>query len=240
MGLLETAASALVAVERRTEIAARNIANAQTPGYKREIAYAEIVAATQSTSNAVATAAALPVTGSVVPAGPAGLSDTGHALDLAIAGEGFMLLRDGDRFYLSRGGQFRLDGEGRLEDTQGRKVQQVGGGDLLIDMTSPQILADGAVLSNGVPLGQVALVRSEGLTGTDLLRRPLTAEAALALPSVESPGLRQGMLEQSNVVLSDELVGLISNQRMAEAGAQMIRTYDGLLGQAVATFGRRG
>lgn len=240
MGLLETASSALVAVERRTEIAARNIANVQTPGYKREIAYAEIVAATQSTSNAMATTAALPVTGSIVPAGPAGLSDTGNALDLAIAGEGFMLLRNGDRFYLSRGGQFRLDGEGGLEDTQGRKVQQVGGGDLLIDTASPQILADGAVLSNGVPLGQVALVRSEGLTGNDLMRRPLTAEAVLALPSVESPGLRQGMLEQSNVVLSDELVGLISNQRMAEAGAQMIRAYDGLLGQAVATFGRRG
>lgn len=239
MGLLETAASALVAVERRTEIAARNISNAQTPGYKREVAYAEIVAATQNGNVAAAPQAVTPIVESVISSRAAGLSDTGNALDLALAGEGFLLLRDGERFYLSRGGQFRLDGAGGLEDAQGRKVQQAGGGDLLIDTDTPQILADGAVLSNGVPLGQIAIVQGKELSGNDGLRRPISADAALALPEVENPGLRQGMLERSNVVLSDEMVGLISNQRMAEAGAQMVRTYDGLLGQAIATFGRR-
>jgi flagellar basal body rod protein FlgG len=233
MGLLETAASALVAVERRTEIAARNISNAQTPGYKREVAYAEIVAATQNGNVAGVPQAVMPVVASVISSGAAGLGDTGNALDLALAGEGYMLLRAGENFYLSRGGQFRLDGEGGLEDAQGRKVQQTGGGDLLIDTDSPQIL------SNGVPLGQIAIVQGKELTGNDALRRPMTADAAQALPEVQNPGLRQGMLERSNVVLSDEMVGLISNQRMAEAGAQMVRTYDGLLGQAVATFGRR-
>lgn len=239
MGLLETAASALVAVERRTEIAARNISNAQTPGYKREVAYAEIVAATQNGNVAAAPQSVTPIVESVISSRAAGLSDTGNALDLALAGEGFLLLRDGERFYLSRGGQFRLDGAGGLEDAQGRKVQQAGGGDLLIDTDTPQILADGAVLSNGVPLGQIAIVQGKELAGNDGLRRPIGADAALALPEVENPGLRQGMLERSNVVLSDEMVGLISNQRMAEAGAQMVRTYDGLLGQAIATFGRR-
>lgn len=239
MGLLETAASALVAVERRTEIAARNISNAQTPGYKREVAYAEIVAATQNGNVAAAPQSVTPIVESVISSRAAGLSDTGNALDLALAGEGFLLLRDGERFYLSRGGQFRLDGAGGLEDAQGRKVQQAGGGDLLIDTDTPQILADGAVLSNGVPLGQIAIVQGKELAGNDGLRRPISADAALALPEVENPGLRQGMLERSNVVLSDEMVGLISNQRMAEAGAQMVRTYDGLLGQAIATFGRR-
>lgn len=239
MGLLETAASALLAVERRTEIAARNISNAQTPGYKREVAYAEIVAATQNGNVAVAPQAVTPRVESVISSGPAALSDTGNPLDLALAGDGFILLRDGESFYLSRGGQFRLDGEGGLEDAQGRKIQQAGGGDLLIDTDSPQILPDGAVLSNGVPLGQIAIVQGRELRGNDALRRPMTADAVQALADVQNPGLRQGMLERSNVVLSDEMVGLISNQRMAEAGAQMVRTYDGLLGQAVATFGRR-
>lgn len=239
MGLLETAASALVAVERRTEIAARNISNIQTPGYKREVAYSVIDSSLQSGNTNLRNQYAIPVVESVLFDNAAGLSDSGNPLDLALAGTGFLLLRDGERFYLSRGGQFRLDGNGALEDAQGRKVQQAGGGDLLLDTDSPQILADGAVISNGVPLGQIALVSAKDLATNDALRRPLTADAAFAMPELLNPGLRQGMLERSNVVLSDEMIGLIGSQRMAEAGAQMVRTYDGLMGQAIATFGRR-
>ena len=48
------------------------------------------------------------------------------------------------------------------------------------------------------------------------------------------------MLESSNVVLSDEMVALMANTRQAEGGAQLVRLYDQLIGQAITTFARAG
>ena len=235
MGLLETAAATLIGAERRTEIAARNISNAQTPGYKREVAYSEIVAAADRAWSKAAQPVTLSVTNSVAGV----LTDTGNPLDLAVSGDGYLLLRAGERFYLSRGGQFRRDSEGTLEDAQGRKVQQAGGGDLVLDTDTPDILIDGAVFADGVPVGNLATYRPDASLKPQDLQAGLSAEQAMALAESDAGGLRQGMLERSNVVLSDEMVGLIRNQRMGEAGAQMVRAYDELIGQAVATFGRR-
>jgi flagellar basal-body rod protein FlgF len=235
MGLLELASAALVGAERRTEIAARNIANARTPGYKREIPYTEI--AGQAPGRAVL-GGGMPVTRSAVQSALGVLTDTQSPLDLAINGTGYLLLRGGDQFYLSRGGQFRRDAEGALTDGNGRIVQQSGGGDLILDTDTPEILADGNVLSAKVPVGTVALVAAD----PDLVARAgagLTLDQATALVGSGASELRQGMLERSNVVLSDEMVGLMRNQRLGEGGAQLIRAYDELIGQAVSTFGRK-
>src|SRR3990170_363878 len=127
MGLLGTAVSALSGAERRIEIAARNVANASTPAYKREVAFAEIVEAAtpggQPGSSEIRT-------GSVRSFGQAALIESGSPLDLAIDGEGFVLVRQDERLFVSRGGQFRMAGDGRLIDADGRSLQQAGGGDL--------------------------------------------------------------------------------------------------------------
>ena len=234
MGLLETAAAALIGAERRNEIAARNISNAQTPGYKREVSYTEIVADMAGSPAGLPLGLAQPITRSATSGTPGVLLETGNPLDLALAGEGFMLLRDGDRFHLSRGGQFRRGAEGALEDGDGRIVQQAGGGDLVLDSDAPEILADGTV-----PIGAIGVYRAEDAPVTQDSRQGLSADAVAALAESGTGNLRQGMVERSNVVLSDEMVGLMRTQRMSEAGAQMVRAYDELMGQAVATFGRR-
>lgn len=235
MGLLQTAAAALISAERRTEIAARNIANAQTPGYKREVAYSEIAATTRAGDDL----RAAPSTASVLRLAAGALTDAGGPLDLAIRGDAHVLVRGGDRFFLSRGGQFRRDAAGALVDGAGRILQQAGGGDVVLDDDAPEIQADGAILSAGTAVATIGLV---AVTADEIAagRAGLTADQALALPEATTSELRQGMLEGSNVVLSDEMTGLIRNQRFGEGGAQLVRAYDQLLGQAVATFGKRG
>lgn len=235
MGLLQTAAAALVGAERRTEIAARNIANAQTPGYKREIAYSEIAASARVADEQLAA----PTTNSVLQLAAGALTDAGGPLDLAIRGPGHVLVRSGDQFFLSRGGQFRRDPTGALVDGAGRALQQAGGGDLILGDDAPEILADGTVLTAGAPVGAIGLYAATPGEVADA-RTGLGPDRVLALSESTDSELRQGMLERSNVVLSDEMTGLIRNQRFAEGGAQLVRAYDQLLGQAVATFGKRG
>jgi flagellar basal body rod protein FlgG len=236
MGLLGTAVSALSGAERRIEIVARNVANATTPGYKREVAFAEIADAVlpYGPLNSVE-----PLIGSMRDLGQAILVESGNALDLAIDGEGFVLVRQGERLFASRGGQFKLATDGRVIDADGRSLQQAGGGDLLVEAGVMAIHADGKVMVDEVPMGAVGFYASEALERADWFAG-IPLEHAGGLEENEASELRQGMLERSNVALSDEMVGLMQSQRMAEAAAQLIRTYDQLTASAAATFSSSG
>lgn len=236
MGLLATAVSALSGAERRVEIAARNVANATTPGYKREIAFAEIVEA--AAPDRQIDSAELR-TGSVRNLDQSTLVESGNPLDLAIDGDGFVLVRQDERLFVSRGGQFRMAADGRVIDASGRSLQQAGGGDLIVEAGALAIHADGTVMVDEVPMGAIGFYADEALAGSDWLAG-LSLEHGGLLEQNEAGELRQGMLERSNVALSDEMVGLMQTQRMAEAAAQLIRTYDQLTASAAATFNRSG
>lgn len=236
MGLLEAAAAAVTGAENRIEIASRNISNIQTPGYKREIAFTEIVGRTEGAN---LYNESQPSVNSAFSKEAGVLTETGNALDIAVRGQAYLLLRDGDRFFLSHGGQFRRDRDGAMVDAEGRIVQQAGGGDLLLDIDTPEITADGTVLSQGIPTGTIGLFAiGEDIDATSF-RTGLSEDQAAALTDAADAIVEQGMLERSNVTLSDEMIGLTRTQRMAESGAQLVRAYDQLIGQAVSTFGRR-
>lgn len=226
MGLLETAAAALIGGERRTEIVARNISNVQTPGYKREIAYAEAadVAVMRSTPD---------VNGYTVEAQGV-LKETGRSLDIALEGAAHVALRDGDQYVFSRGGSFQRTSDGLLADVFGRVLQQPGGGDVLIETDNPEILENGTVLDGGVPVATIAMIDLP----LGAARTRMSWDEFSAQPEGTVSALRQGMLEGSNVVLSDEMIEIMQTQRIAESGAQIIRTYDQLMSQAITAFGK--
>lgn len=231
MGLLETAAAALIGGERRTEVAARNVSNINTPGYKREIAYVDIAGAdadsrTPNLSVPRVRTSTLTTQGSIVT--------TGNPLDLAIIGQGWLLVRDGESFVLTRGGSFKLGRDGAIIDPLGRVLQAAGGGDLTLESAGVDILADGTVMAGDAPAGAIALYASGGAPEGV----PLSAAGAAALFEDDASELKQSAIERSNVVLSDEMVGLMSNQRQIEASAQLVRAYDQLLSQATSTFSR--
>ncbi len=236
MGLLGAAVSALSGAERRTEIAARNVANAATAGYKREIAFAEIVAQTIPGQHLEVFEAR---TRSVRNLDQAALIESGNPFDLAINGDGFLLVRQGERLFVSRGGQFRLATDGRMLDADGRSLQQAGGGDLLLEAGELVIHSDGTVMVDEIPMGAVGFYNGAALVDSDWLHGLLVERAGI-IDETETAQLRQGMLERSNVALSDEMIGLMQTQRMAEAAAQLIRAYDQLTTQAAQTFDRSG
>jgi flagellar basal-body rod protein FlgF len=227
--LLEIGRTVLAASQQRLETVATNVANVSSPGFKRDVSFAAIL----QENTAVPTLETIP------DLSRGAMRMSGNVFDLALAGEGYFLVAADDRMLLTRDGQFQRGAGGRLETTQGFAVQAADGGDVFVPGEQAEILADGTVLSDGVPVARIAVVSTERAAllqrvGGALFEAPDAAWTPLADPQV-----RQGMLEGSNVEMAPEMVEMMSAMRQAETASRIIQTYDSLIGQAITTFGQR-
>jgi flagellar basal-body rod protein FlgG len=218
------------ASSQRVDTSAINVANVSTPGFKRQLRSADTAVATFD--------AALARVRVDMAAGK--FTQTGRPLDLAINGDGFFQLRAGDRMIYSRQGAFSLDGDGRVVTPQGYALQQAGGGDLTLDSAAVTISADGNVLDGDRPVGRVAVFRPSAADGAEAIDGSVFSIAEGAAEAMDTPSLRQGALEASNVSLGDEMVGMMGALRGAETGARLVQVYDDLMGKAITTFGQGG
>src|SRR4051812_48604068 len=208
MQITEIAGQILARAEERAEIAAQNLTNAATPGYRRRIAFSALVEPG---------AAGPPRTGTAADFSAGQLVSTASPTDLAIAGDGFFAVRGGDRLLYTRQGQFRRDDEGRLVTGQGLALQSVDGGDVIVGDGAFEVAADGTVTRRGEPLARIALVDFEDRTALQAESGGFAAGSAEPRPAA-APAIRQGMTESSNVNTGDEMVAMMEAVRRAETG----------------------
>lgn len=213
--LVEAATAILSQSERRVEIAAQNLANVTTPGYKRRVAFARVM-----DQGELATAVGSTVDGS---AGRAVVTNNNY--DIALGRDGALLLRGPDGMATSRAGRFVPDAEGRLVDPLGRALQLADGGDLVVASRDFEIRPDGTVIEKGAVKGKLAIVDEKG------------SGAAVAPDRIS---VRQGAYEASNVSNGDEMVKMMEAIRRAETGQRVMITYDDLMGRAISSFGESG
>lgn len=107
---LAWAGSAMVAARTRLEIAADNLANASTDGFARIVARGKLTSAGVKVERETG-----------APRGA--FRRTGRDLDLAIAGDGALTVRDRNgRIATTRTGSFVRERDGTLTDAQGRTL----------------------------------------------------------------------------------------------------------------------
>ena len=117
-----------------------NISNSNTTGYKASRAeFEDIIAGGQTAGKVVGSGSQVSGVTSVFEQGT--MEVTGRDLDLAIDGNGFFIVENGDQRYYTRAGNFKLDGEGYLVDQSGNRVQgfPVGGTGALEDLNVTSI-----------------------------------------------------------------------------------------------------
>ncbi len=198
---ITSAASALRYWERRQEVAANNLANANTGGFKAERVFA-----------------LLGGDDSVLPAGRTDwsegtLSPSNNPLDIALRGRDFFVVDtpQGERF--SRGGSWQVNAAGFLADANGHEVLgergpiKVQGRDVTIDRTGRVAVDDVWVdrLRVETADADATLTHEAGV-----LFVPHASRRAVAL---DARDVRQRHLEGSNVQPISELVDMISIQR---------------------------
>lgn len=219
--------------EQRLDVVARNVANLSTPGYKRRIGFADAIAAGAASATSVDSA-----TIAVRHDHAQGqLSQTGNPLDLALSGKGLFRVRAGEATLYTRQGQFRRDADGLLVTPQGYVLQQVGGGDVVVDATMPVVRPDGTVVDGDRPVARIAIERATDTTALTAVGESFFFAAPDVMTDAEGTMVRQGMTEGSNVSLGDEMTQSMMAMRQAESGARLIQLYDELMGRAVSAFG---
>lgn len=234
-GLIESASAILASSERRVEAVSRNVSNASTAGYKKQVAFAQTL---DRASGALS--ASVVETRFLNDFSQGRLRQTGKPLDLAIHGTALLQLRAGADLVYSRGGAFSLGEGGAVTDAAGRILQQAGGGDLVLDSDNVEILGDGTVLRAGLPIAAIALYEAGHGSGFSALGGTAFHAAAANVTEASGSILRQGQLESSNVVMSDEMIAMMAAVRQSEGGARLVQAYDQLIGQAITTFSRSG
>lgn len=215
-GLAEIAATMMLGAERRIDVSAANVSNMSTPGYRAHRIFSETL---DSRS-------AMPVSREVTvrPSASLAMTQTDAPLDFATDASSVLALRGPHGLIFSRSAQLQRDGEGKLVDSQGRALQSVDGGDLVISPGVPKVLGDGTVVVEGQPQGRIGLFD------------PATLGAGE--PELASAGsVKQGMVVGSDVELGDEMLELNKASRMAETGAKLFQLYDDLLAKTASQLG---
>ena len=245
-GAFEVGAVALRGQQRALETMANNIANVNTPAFKRtDVVYSEIVG---NAATGLADANAMPLAVAELPGGvrvsardmisaQGELRTTGNALDLAIEGRGFVeLMGPEGQTLLWRGGRLSVNRDGYLSADGGalKSLISVPGDatDLRIDREGMVSVttADGEALD----LGQIGLVRLDsdaGLerVGAGMYRVSEDGRVTDATPGGDGAGaFSQGMLEGSNVDFSAAMIEMLMIQRAYAASAQIVQSADQL------------
>jgi flagellar basal-body rod protein FlgF len=223
---MSAAAAALRYWERRQEIAANNLANVNTDGFKGERVFARLLNGQFPTADSATDLRA----GTLRP--------TGQPMDLALQGDGFFVVDTPAGERLSRGGSFRLDTESRVVDASGNPLLGENGP---ITATGGEINVgtDGRVTAGGVEVGRLRVetvpagTRLQHDAGTYFLPDPSRAPAPAGGVAV-----KQGMLEDSNVSAVGEMVDMIDVQRVYSAVQRAISTMDDVRGTATRELGK--
>ncbi|MEA1914292.1 MAG: flagellar basal-body rod protein FlgG [Campylobacterota bacterium] len=250
---LYTAAAGMNAQQYQIDVTSNNIANVNTTGFKKDRAefqdlmYESLNFTAGSTSQSTTNPTGMDVGLGVRVSGvqkeflQGNLKLTGNALDMAIEGKGFfqITLPSGEIGY-TRNGAFKLDNEGSIVNGNGYKLEP--------EITIPLNYVDISIGQDGIvtatnpvdgtteQFGQIQtadFINPAGLSpyGEALFMATDTSgDPVIGTPTQEAfGGIRQSMIESSNVALVNEMVDLITAQRAYEANSKAITTTDTML-----------
>lgn len=234
---LYVAVSAQVALQKRLDTVAGNVANAATAGYRAEEVKFETVMSRLG-SEPIAFASA----GDTYVSRKAGeLVQTGNPLDVAVRGDSWLAIQTPSGVAYTRDGRMRMLDSGDLQTINGFPVLDVGGASIVLDPTAgaPRIASDGMISQGDNRLGALGLFRigeNAKLTRTE---NSAVVPDSPAEPVLDftSDGIVQGFIERANVNPILEMAQLIQVTRAFEGIAATLDQTESSLRSAIKDLG---
>lgn len=254
---LFTLATGMKAQQTYLDNISNNLANINTPGFKRsQVNFQDLMYSNESSPGAESGSGIEIPTGLQIGGGVRLNSTTktftqgtqivtGNPFDMSIQGEGFFQVTqpDGTNVF-TRDGSFRLSSNSEIVTTEGLPLTpaiSIPSDSINVtigtDGTMNAQLPDGSITN----VGQMQLVRFVNPGGLESLGKNLLRETpASGPPTISTPGeqgageIFQGFIEGANVETVTELVNMITAQRAYEVNSRGIRAADEMLRAAAA------
>ena len=171
------------------------------------------------------------------------LTATGNPLDLAIKGDGFFVVQDGQGgMLLTRDGRFTIDENGRLVmANNGMAVMNDRNRPIRVDRDlKVEINSQGGVEQGGTIIATIRVTQPTDLT--DLVKVGGNLLKTESLPAVSTRAANgrvvQGHIENSAVDAVTLLKDLVGAAKSFGGNIKMMQYLDHIMGQAINTFGR--
>lgn len=255
---LYTAASNMVVQLLRQEVYSTDLANVNTPGYKRDVAQTRetpetVIPGQFATLLDQATVNQQPmgVVGSlgsgvlmdpVVPEIDQGkMQHTGLPFDLALNGPGFFSVRgsNGQTWY-SRAGDLQRSATGELRTSDGLPILNTNNQPVVIPDGPMEVTSDGTIFVNGQRVTQLAVVDVPRAAALRKVGQNTFVPQRPTVPTVPSAttGVEQGMLERSNVDPATTMTDSIAALRSYQESSQILQMQNQTLDRTVNDVGK--
>jgi flagellar basal-body rod protein FlgF len=235
------AISGNMAMMKQLDVIANNLANVNTPGFKRDnISFEAVMAAsTLQGTDGSKDSPALTKESYSIDYTPGAVKVTDNTFDVALDGDGFFAVNTPQGKAYTRQGNFKLDANSKLVTADGYEVLG-NGAPIVINGGSVSFDAKGKIFVEGQQTGTIDVV--DFPKPYDMRK----VGSALFMPNstgatpqpAKNTVVWQGHLEGSNVNTIEEMVRMIETTRSSESCQKMIQNYDQMTGHAVNELGK--
>lgn len=253
------AASGMLTSMHRMDVFANNLANTETVGFKIDNPMQrQRATATEERGNPSLPSSKLleQLGGGVLMARnlvsftQGALQRTEQPLDVAVEGDGFLVVRDGtgagpDSLRFTRDGRLGLDSSGRLiQSASGRAVLDDQDRPITLASGVPVVIdADGSIKQGGEVVGKLQLATVDDPNSLRKRGDNMFAADAQTMgrkKPAEGASVTQGFVERSGADPVRAMMAFSSAERGVSGNARMISNYDELLNRTINTFGKMG
>ncbi|MBO9122683.1 MULTISPECIES: flagellar basal-body rod protein FlgF [unclassified Rhizobium] len=232
--------SSQMALMRRLDTIADNLANVNTTGFRgTEVKFNQLIGETDNKLNAKI--AYVSQGNDYLSADNGEMNHTGNMLDFAIKGDAWFSLDTPAGRVLTKDGRFTLTDNGELVSVRGYPVLDTGGGPIMLDRTAgePKVGADGMIYQNNRQVASLGLFEADISKGYLRYENSgiMTTQTPTAVTDRFNVGVQQGYLENSNVNAMREITQLIEVNRAFESMTSLTKDSESSFGEAIKTLG---
>ncbi|SDQ92193.1 flagellar basal-body rod protein FlgF [Pseudovibrio sp. Tun.PSC04-5.I4] len=229
--------SGQMALERRLETVARNVANMETAGYRAdEVKFDSLVKRPGKDSVSFSS-----VGKEYISTKAGSIKQTGNSLDVAVEGKGWLGIQTGNGIAYTRDGRFQIGIDGILRSIEGNPVLDSGNAPIILDPLggAPEISKDGTISQGGSQVGVLGLFSipdNAQLTRAGNSGVVPDRQAQPVLDFAEN-GFAQGYVEGSNINAISEITKLITITRAFESTNSMMQSVESIRQETIRKLG---
>lgn len=231
--------SAQIALERRLDTIADNVANSTTVGFRATgVKFQDVVTGTGQKSVSFASSG-----DTFLSSAHGALTETGNPYDFAVQGDAWFGIETPAGTVMTRDGRFTMNGNGELTSIEGYPVLDAGGSPIQLDPRGgpPTAGKDGSLRQGDQLAGAIGLFDFD--PGKNFVRYGNSGIVPSTRPEPMTDrtdiGVAQGFVEESNVNPLLEMSRLIMVQRAFENTAALMRQTAASSDDAIKTLGSK-